>query len=222
MIPSAATILLPIGLGLLGFVEPCSIGATLVMVKVLEGQSSARQLVQMGLFAATRAGFIGLAGALATGLGSAFLGFQRAGWLLLGTVYVGLGVLFLAGMAGRLMVAVGPGLRRVGATRGSALLGVLLGLNIPACAAPLIFALLGAAAAAGAAGGSALGGFASLALFGLALSLPLILAVLFAATRRAIDHVARYTTQAPVWTGLVLIALGLWSIGLALFATIKL
>ena len=119
------------------------------------------------------------------------------------------------------MVAVGPGLRRVGAARGSALLGVLLGLNIPACAAPLLFALLGAAAAAGAAGGSALGGFGSLALFGLALSLPLIVAVLFAPTRRAIDRVARYTTQAPVWTGLVLVALGLWSIGLALFATIK-
>ncbi len=100
MIPSAATILLPIGLGLLGFVEPCSIGATLVMVKVLEGQSPARQLVQMGLFAATRAGFIGLAGALAAGLGTAFLGFQRAGWLLLGIVYAGLGVLFLAGWPG--------------------------------------------------------------------------------------------------------------------------
>ena len=221
MIPPAETILLPIGLGLLGFVEPCSIGATLVMVKVLEGQSAARQLAHMGLFAVTRAGFIGLAGALAAGLGTAFLGFQRAGWLLLGIVYAGLGVLFLAGMAGRLMVAVGPGLRRVGAARGSALLGVLLGLNIPACAAPLIFALLGASAAAGAAGGSALGGFASLALFGLALSLPLILAVLFAPTRRAIDRVARCTTQAPVWTGLVLIALGLWSIGFALFATIK-
>ena len=221
MIPSAATILLPIGLGLLGFVEPCSIGATLVMVKVLEGQSPARQLVQMGLFAAARAGFIGLAGALAATLGTAFLGFQRAGWLLLGIVYAGLGVLFLAGMAGRLMVAVGPGLRRVGAARGSALLGVLLGLNIPACAAPLLFALLGAAAAAGAGGGSALGGFASLALFGLALSLPLIVAVLFAPTRRAIDRVARYTTQAPVWTGLVLVALGLWSIGFALLATIK-
>ena len=220
MIPPTETILLPIGLGLLGFVEPCSIGATLVMVKVLEGQSPARQCAQMGLFAATRTGFIGLAGALAAGLGTAFLGLQRAGWLLLGTVYVGLGVLFLVGMAGRLMVAVGPGLRRIGAARGSAVLGVLLGLNIPACAAPLIFALL-AAAAAGAAGGTALGGFASLALFGLALSLPLILGVLFAPGRRAIDRVARCATQAPVWTGLVLVALGLWSIGLALFATIK-
>jgi len=215
------TILLPIGLGLLGFVEPCSIGATLVMVKVLEGQSPARQCAQMGLFAATRAGFIGLAGALAAGLGTAFLGFQRAGWLLLGVVYAGLGALFLLGMAGRLMVAVGPGLRRVGAARGSAFLGVLLGLNIPACAAPLIFVLLGAAAAAGVTGGTALDGFATLALFGLSLSLPLILAVLFAPTRRAVDHVARWSARAPVWTGLVLIALGLWSIGFALFATIK-
>jgi cytochrome c-type biogenesis protein len=175
----------------------------------------------MSLFAGTRAGFIGLAGALATTLGTAFLGFQRAGYLLLGGVYAGLGLLFVAGMAGRLMVAVGPGLRRIGAARGSALLGILLGVNIPACAAPLIFALLGTSAAAGAAGGTALSGFASLALFGLALSLPLILAVLFAPGRRAIDRFARYSTQAPIWTGLILIALGFWSIGFALFATIK-
>lgn len=215
------TILLPIGLGLLGFVEPCSIGASLVMVKMLEGQSAPRQHAQMGLFAATRAGVIGLAGALATILGTTFLGFQRTGWLLLGSVYAGLGLLFLAGMTGRLMIAVGPGLRRIGAARGSALLGILLGLNIPACAAPLIFALLGAAAAAGAGGGTALDGFASLALFGLALSLPLILAVLFPPGRRVIDRVARYGTRAPAWTGLILVGLGVWSIGFALFATVK-
>ena len=119
------------------------------------------------------------------------------------------------------MVAVGPGLRRVGAARGSALLGVLLGLNIPACAAPLLFALLGAAAAAGAAGGSALGGFGSLALFGLALSLPLVVAVLFAPARRVIDWLGGLSRRMPAITGLILIAVGLWSVWFGLFVSIR-
>ena len=114
MITPADTVLLPIGLGLLGFVEPCSLGATLVMVKVLEGQGAAGQMAQLGLFTATRAGFIGLAGAMAAVLGTAFLGMQRAGWLLLGGVYVGLGLLFLAGQGPRQNQgdARGPTLRR--------------------------------------------------------------------------------------------------------------
>lgn len=215
------SILIPVGLGLIGFVEPCSIGATLVMVKALEGKSAAGKVAQMGIFAGTRAVFIGLLGILAALLGTAFLGFQKAGWFLLGAIYLGLGAIYLAGMAGRLMVSIGPSLRRLSNARGSAALGVLLGLNIPACAAPLIFALLGAAAAGGASGSSVTGGFVSLALFGLALSLPLILAVLFAPSRHAIDWLASLSARLPAWTGLILIVLGLWSISFALFVTLK-
>lgn len=208
--------LLPIGLGLLGFVEPCSIGSTLIVVKHLEGKSSAAKLVQVSIFAGTRAVFIGLLGMLAVMLGTAFLGLQRGAWIVLGTVYVLLGLAYLVGKAGALSVSFGPSLARLSDPRGSAALGVLFGLNIPACAAPLLVALLSAAAVSGAAGGTLLTGFVSLALFGFALSLPLVLAVLFEPARRAIDGLARLSSRLPFWTGLVLIALGLWSIWFAL------
>ncbi|MGH7909361.1 MAG: hypothetical protein ACRENW_05870, partial [Thermodesulfobacteriota bacterium] len=72
----AATILLPIGLGLFGFIEPCSIGSTLVFIKVMEGKSPSVKLWQVGVFTATRAVFIGALGAIAILVGSAFIGFQ--------------------------------------------------------------------------------------------------------------------------------------------------
>ena len=82
--------------------------------------------------------------------------------------------------------------------RGSVALGLLFGLNIPACAAPLI-----------------------LTLFGAALSLPLVLAVFFAPARRALDALAALSRRVPRWTGMLLLALGLWSIWFALFASIQ-
>jgi cytochrome c-type biogenesis protein len=214
-------VLLPVGLGLLGFVEPCSIGSTLIFVKHLEGKDAGRKLAQVGVFAGTRAVLIGLLGMLAVVLGTAFLGFQKAAWVVLGAIYVAAGLLYLVGKAGALMVSLGPSLARLSDTRGSAALGLLFGLNIPACAGPLLFALLGAAAAGGAAGGTLAGGFVSLALFGFALSLPLVLAVLFEPARRGLDRLAALSRRLPFWTGLLLVALGAWSIWLGLFVPVK-
>jgi cytochrome c-type biogenesis protein len=208
-------VVLPIGLGLLGFIEPCSIGSTLIVAKHLEGKSAAAKLAQVGLFALTRAAFIGLLGIVAVLLGTAFLGLQKAAWIGLGALYVGLGFLYLTNKAGMLMVSLGPSMSRLAGLKGSAALGLLFGLNIPACAAPLLLALLGAAAAGGAASTTFAAGFVSLALFGLALSLPLVAAVLFEPARRAIDWLGELSTKLPFWTGLVLVLLGLWSIGLA-------
>lgn len=212
-----STVLLPFGLGLLGFVEPCTIGSSLIFVKHMEGRDAVGKLAEVGLFAVTRALFIGSLGILAVALGAAFLGLQKVAWIALGAVYVGLGMLYVTGRAGALMVALGPSLSRLSGLGGSAGLGVLFGLNIPACAAPLLFVLFGSAAAGGASGASFTTGFLSLALFGLALSLPLIVAVLFASARRALDWIAGLSRRAPLWTGLVLIALGLWSVWFGLF-----
>lgn len=214
-------VVLPIGLGLLGFVEPCSIGSSLLFIKYLERKSAAIKLAQVGMFTAVRAVFIGLLGMLAVVLGASFVGFQKGAWILLGAIYVAIGAFYVVGKAGVLMVSIGPSLARLSGLRGSAGLGALFGLNIPACAAPLIFGLLGTAAATGVAGGTLAAGFVSLALFGFALSLPLVLAVLFAPARRALDWLAGLSKRLPFWTGLLLIALGLWSIGFALFVPVK-
>ena len=148
------TTLLPIGLGLFGFIEPCSIGSTLVFVKAIEGRPAAAKIAQVAIFALTRGTFIGLLGVLAVIIGAGFLGLQKAAWVLLGLLYVGIGLLYLTGRAALIMTSLGPSLSRLSGLGGSAGLGVFFGLNIPACAAPLLFALLGTAAASGAGGGA--------------------------------------------------------------------
>jgi cytochrome c-type biogenesis protein len=52
------------------------------------------------------------------------------------------------------------------------------------------------------------------------LSLPLIAAVLFERARRALDWLAGLSARLPFWTGVLLAALGLWSIWFGLFARI--
>jgi cytochrome c-type biogenesis protein len=208
-------LILPFGLGLLGFIEPCSLGATLLFVKFLEGKPTATKVVQVTTFTLARMLLIGALGGLAALVGTAFIGFQKAMWVGLGALYLLLGLALMTGKAGALMRSLGPGLARLKHTRGAVALGLLFGLNIPACAAPIIFALLGLAAAGGATLGAVTHGFVSLTVFGLALSLPLVAAVLFAPVRRLLDRAAGLSARTPIVVGLVLVALGLWSIGFA-------
>ena len=114
---------LPAGLGLFGFIEPCSIGSSLLLVKYLEDKGAAEKIRQTALFAATRAVFIGLLGIAAVVVGSGFVAFQKTAWIVLGVLYALLGILLLAGRAGALMVAAGPGIARLSGLRGSAGLG---------------------------------------------------------------------------------------------------
>lgn len=218
--PLLDLVALPVAFGLFGFIEPCSIGATLIFIKVLEGKSAAEKLAQVTAFALGRAAFIGLLGVLAVLVGSAFFGFQKAAWVVLGVLYAVLGLAYVSGRIGWVARSFGPSLTQFSSARGSAALGVIFGLNIPACATPLLVALLGASAASGARGGSAAEGFVALALFGFALSLPLIVAVVFAPARRALDWLAALSRRLPVWTGILLIALGAWSVWFGVFAKI--
>lgn len=97
---------------------------------------------------------------------------------------------------------------RIGEVRGAAALGIAFGLNIPACAAPLLGAIL--AATLGAAG--VMRGFFALAVFGLALSLPLVMAVFWQRARGWLDLLAALSRRIPLWTGVVFVVLGIWSI----------
>lgn len=214
-------LVLPFGLGLLGFIEPCSLGATLLFIKFLEGEPAAAKLLQVAAFTVSRMLLIGALGALAALVGVAFVGFQKAMWALLGGVYVLMGLMLVLGKSAALMRTIGPGLDRLGDMRGAVGLGLVFGLNIPACAAPLIFALLGMAAASGATSGTIAQGVVSLAVFAFALSLPLVAAVLFAPARRLLDRIAGFSSRAPLVAGLVLVALGLWSIGFALTVNLE-
>jgi cytochrome c-type biogenesis protein len=216
----ATTLLLPIGLGLFGFIEPCSIGATLLFIKFMEGKPTATKFGQVAMFTFVRALFIGSLGAVAAIVGTVFLGLQKAAWLVLGLIYGAIGVLYLCGRIGWMMRSIGPRLAALGDLRASAALGAVFGLNIPACAAPLLLALLAASAAGTTAGGVA-GGFVSLALFGLALSLPLLAAVLFKRARGALDWMAGLSGRIPRLTGLLMVALGLWSVWFGLYVELR-
>lgn len=213
-------LLLPLGLGLLGFVEPCSIGTTLLFIKLMEGKPAAARLGQVLSFALARALFTGLLGVGAALIGKAFLDFQRIGWLFMGAVYIAIGILYLTERVGWLMRAIGPKLANMGDIQKSAALGVFFGSSIPACAGPLLLALL-ASTAAGASGRGLSWGFASLALFGFALSLPLVVAVLFKSARRGLDWLATLSSKVPQWTGALLIALGMGSAWFGLFVSIE-
>jgi cytochrome c-type biogenesis protein len=207
-------LVLPLGLGLLGFIEPCTVGSSLLFVKYLEGKEAAAKLLETSVFTATRALFIGALGALAALIGSAFLDLQRWFWVLLGSAYVVLGLVYLAGKHWKLMRVLGPKLNRVRTARGAATLGVIFGLNIPACAAPLLAAVF--AASLGTA--SVAQGFWMMAVFGLALSLPLVAAVFWPRARGWLDRIAALTQRVPFWTGVVFVLLGAWSVYLGLTA----
>jgi cytochrome c-type biogenesis protein len=209
-------LILPIGLGLLGFIEPCSIGASLLFLRYVEGQDAAIRIAQAGIFTLTRAVFMGGLGVIAALIGTVFIGLQKAGWILLGLLYVALGVIYLVGLSGRVTRSFGPSLGRMSGSRGAIGLAILFGLNIPACAAPLLFAVLGAAAI-GTSFSAIFEGFVSLGLFGIALSLPLMLAVLWAPARHALDRAAACGRRAPIAIGLLLLVLGLWSVYFGLF-----
>lgn len=201
-------------LGLLGFIEPCSIGSTVLFVKYLEGEEAATKVVHTTVFAVTRGVFIGALGALAAFVGAAFIDVQRSFWVLLGSAYILLGVVYLLGQQWKLMRVLGPIARRARTGRGAATLGLVFGLNVPACAAPLLAAIF--AASFGAA--TVAQGFWMMAIFGVALSLPLVVAVSSIRARATLERFARLAERAPFWMGIVLIVLGAWSVYLGLNA----
>lgn len=107
---------LPIAFGLIGFIEPCSLGSTLIFIKVIEGKRAATRIAQTFAFAAGRAAFIGLLGAIAVLVGTAFFGFQKAAWGILGLLYAALGIAYLTGRIGWFMRSFGPSLARISST----------------------------------------------------------------------------------------------------------
>lgn len=209
---------LGLGLGLLGFIEPCTLGTNLLLIKHLEGQTGPVKRTQILLFTLTRALWMGLLGLGAALLGAGFLSMQRGLWVGFGSLYLTMGMIYLAGRRQWLTVALGPSLTGATLGRRTALMGILFGLNIPACAIPLLVTLLGINAAASAGGSSLWQGFFSLVVFGLALSAPLILAFSWSPMARLMDRLASLSSRVPRWTGIVLVGLGLWSIGFGLFS----
>lgn len=201
-------VLLPIGLGLLGFIEPCTIGGHLVFLESQNRRQRREKISAVLTFVIARSVVAGLFGALIAFLGQKIISAQTGFWLIFGLIYLAIGVAFLIGRAGaiKLRINLTPAAWR--RAQNPLVLGLAFGLNIPACAAPILFGLLGLAATTGA----VVTGFAMMFLFGLFLSSPL---ALFAAVPRlaALLEALGDKTKRMEWlVGIVFALLGLWSI----------
>lgn len=86
-----ATILLPIGLGLFGFVEPCTVGAHMVFLGSQGGRPRAARLAAFGIFVLFRVTVIATFGALVALLGAVLVRAQTGFWLVFGALYQGIG-----------------------------------------------------------------------------------------------------------------------------------
>jgi cytochrome c-type biogenesis protein len=206
-------IALPIAFGLFGFIEPCYIGASLLFIKALEDQEES-MVRHVLIFAITRAAFIGSFGILAAVAGTAALEFQKFGWLALGILYLAIGLFYITGKSVVLNQVFGAVFKSISKAGGGAGLGVVFGLNIPACAAPLILALVGTIAMNAR---SMIEGFVSLALFGFALTLPLVVVVFWQPGRALLMKLSGLSERIPIWAGLLFVGLGVWSMYFWLF-----
>ncbi len=209
----ATLVLLPIGLGLLGFVEPCTIGAHLVFLDTQKNRDTRQKTRAVLVFILVRALVAGLVGVLISLLGGILISLQTGLWLVFGVVYLALGAAFLLGRAGRFKrrLALAPSAWKN--ARNPVVLGLAFGLNIPACAAPILFALLGMAATSG----TVASGFVMMFLFGFFLSAPLALFAFIPALAGRMDRLAVRLVSARLLIGCVFVILGLWSIWFGLF-----
>lgn len=206
-------LLLPVGLGLLGFVEPCTIGGHLLFLETQNNRTNRKKLNAVLTFIATRSLVTGLAGGLIAFLGQKIVAAQTGIWLVFGIIYVLIGTAFLVGRARFVKRGFSLSPAAWEHTQNPFVLGLAFGLNIPACAAPILFGLLGLAATTG----TVVTGFTMMFLFGLFLSSPL---ALFAAVPKlavSLDTLGQRTKQMPWLIGVIFTLLGLWSIWFGLY-----
>jgi len=142
-------VILPIALGLLGFIEPCTIGGHLVFLDTQKERPEAAKIKAVVIFLLTRSVVAGLFGALITFLGQGLISFQTGIWLVFGLIYLAIGVLFLTGKAGAIKHRIDLAPAAWKTAQNPFYLGLAFGFNIPACAAPILFGLLGLATTTG-------------------------------------------------------------------------
>lgn len=199
-------IIFPLLLGLLGFIEPCSLGANLIFLQYLLSQSPQGRLFHSLLFTLTRAIFLSLLGLASVLIGQRILGVQGKYVVFLGILYLAFGLIVLMRQSFWSFTFPFTSLAKKSIP---VLLGAAFGLTIPACASPLILALVGGAALSG----QLWFGFSSLFVFGLGLSLPLVVAVYSEKTREGMVRLShRYPRGLQYTVGGILVIAGLYTL----------
>lgn len=200
-----SSIIFPFLLGLLGFIEPCSIGTNLIFFQYMLPLSRQARIIHSLLFMLSRSLFLSLIGLSSSLVGQQVIGVQDHYIQFLGVVYLIFGlIIFMKGDGWGFRL---PQLRIPGRSL-SVLMGGVFGLAIPACASPLIMALAGGAAVIG----RLWFGFLTLFIFGLGLSLPLIIAIWSNATRETMVAIAlKHPRLLKYLVGSLLLLAGLYT-----------
>ncbi|CAM3556111.1 MAG: sulfite exporter TauE/SafE family protein [Thalassospira sp.] len=206
-------LLLPVGLGLLGFIEPCTIGGHLLFLETQNNRSSREKLNAVLTFIATRSLVSGLVGGLIAFLGQKIIAAQTGVWLIFGLVYLVIGMAFLVGRGHFVKRGFNLSPTAWKSAQNPFILGLAFGLNIPACAAPILFGLLGLAATTG----TVATGFTMMFLFGLFLSSPLALFAAVPKLATSLDALGERLKQMRWLVGVIFALLGLWSIWFGLY-----
>ncbi len=206
-------ITLPIGLGLLGFIEPCTVGGHLMFLDTQNERSKPQKISAVLIFILTRAVIAGLFGAVIAYAGHALIGLQTGLWLAFGSIYLIIGLAFMFGGANTFKKRLDLAPNAWKRARHPAVLGLAFGLNIPACAAPILFALLGVAATTG----TALTGFTMMFVFGFFLSAPLLAFAIIPKLAGGLQSLGARLKRLNWLLGASFIVLGLWSIWFGLY-----
>ncbi len=206
-------VLLPVALGLLGFIEPCTIGGHLVFLDTQKDRTAVERGRAVASFVAVRALVAGLFGGLIAFAGQRLIGVQTGFWLIFGGLYLLVGLAFLTGRSGRILPRISLAPETWKRARAPHVLGAAFGLNIPACAAPILFGLLGLSASVG----SIAAGFAMMAIFGLALSAPLVLFAAVPALSARLAGLGDWLRSRRWVLGTIFVLLGAWSIWFGLY-----
>ena len=206
-------LLLPAFLGLLGFIEPCTIGGHLVFLETQERRGYHERIAAVLIFVAARALVAGLFGAVIAFLGARMITVQTGIWWMFGVFYLLVGAAFMFGRAGLVKHRISLSPSAWKRARSPVVLGLAFGLNIPACAAPILFGLLGLAATTG----TALTGFAMMFVFGLFLSSPLILFAAVPGLSTRLETLGGRMKKMQWLVGAIFVMLGLWSIWFGLY-----
>ena len=206
-------VLLPVILGLLGFIEPCTIGGHLVFLDTQGDRGRSGRVRAALVFSFTRALMTGLFGAVIAFVGQSLIDVQTVVWLIFGLIYFSIGAAFLLGRSGFMKWNIKLAPQTWKQVSHPIVLGLAFGLNIPACAAPILFALLGLAATAG----TATSGFVMMFLFGLALSAPLVVFAFTPHLSGWLSRVGRWIKPRAWLTGFIFVLLGVWSIWFGIY-----
>jgi cytochrome c-type biogenesis protein len=201
-------IILPFVFGLIGFVEPCSMGINMMFLSSIDRTSSARRFREIAVFMLVRALVLALLGLSVSLVGNSLFSFERFLFIFLASIYIVVGFLmiFSKSLLGKLRNVHIAGWLGLDLKEGSLKrFGLIAGLTIPACAIPLITVLLSQSLLLG----DIITGFIALFVFGIALTIPLAVFSYFKGGMIWLSWIAERAKKLRVVGGVILILIGI-------------